>query len=193
MKLIILDRDGVVNRESRDFIKNPDEWIPIPENIEAIARLTKAGYTIVLATNQSGLARGYFTLETFQAIGAKLHATVEAAGGKITKIYYCPHGPNDNCTCRKPKPGMFEQIEQDFKVKLKDIKPVFAGDSLRDIELGLATGCKTYLVAGTYGDGQHTLQELSPEQRQHITVINNLNELADELIAKNQSCVACKL
>jgi len=184
MKLIILDRDGVINRESRDFIKTPDEWIPITENLEAVARLTKAGYTIVLATNQSGLARGLFTLETFEAICAKLHTTVEALGGKIHKIYYCPHGPNDNCSCRKPKPGMFEQIEQDFQIKLPEIGAIFVGDSLRDVEVGLATGCKVYLVTGAYGDGQHTLTELSAEQKRHVTPIETLKVLADELTSK---------
>lgn len=184
MKLIILDRDGVINRESRAFIKNPDEWIPITENLEAVARLTKAGYTIVLATNQSGLARGLFSLEAFEAICAKLHATVEALGGKIHKIYYCPHGPNDNCACRKPKPGMFQQIEQDFNVKLSEVGAIFAGDSLRDVEVGLATGCKVYLVTGAYGDGQHTLTELSEDQKCKITPIETLTTLADELTSK---------
>lgn len=182
MKLIILDRDGVINKESRDYIKSPEEWIPIPGSLEAIAKLTNAGYTIVVATNQSGVARKYFSLAMLETIFEKMRNAAASLGGKISKVYYCPHGPNDNCNCRKPKPGMFEQIAQDYDINLKDIQATFIGDSLRDVQLGLATGCKVVLVTGQYCDGAHTLQELSDDQKQQITIVDNLLDFTNRLL-----------
>ncbi len=182
MKLIILDRDGVINYESRAYIKSPDEWIPIPGSIEAIAELTAAGYTIVVATNQSGVARGYINLSILETIHAKLLNEVEKHQGKINKIYFCPHGPHDGCNCRKPKPGMFEQIATDLQVVLSDLPAIFVGDSLRDVELGLATGCKFFLVTGPGGDGAETLELLSTAQRQQITIVDDLADATSRLL-----------
>lgn len=182
MKLIILDRDGVINYESRAFIKSTDEWIPLPGSIEAIAELTKAGYVIVIATNQSGIGRGYFDLDTLTAIHQKLHDTVHASGGHITKIYFCPHAPEDNCNCRKPRPGMLEQIAEDFNVDLAKIRPIYVGDSLRDLELGLATGCHFMLVTGIGGDGAETLAQISSTQRMQISIVDNLADAVSRIL-----------
>jgi len=182
MKLIILDRDGVINKESRDYIKTPEEWQAIPGSLEAIAKFNKAGYTIVVATNQSGVARGYFTLETLEAIHNKLHNEVTKFDGKIQKIYFCPHGPNDGCNCRKPKTGLCEQIAADLNVDLKTLQPFFVGDSMRDFELANATGCKFFLVTGPYGDGMETLHNLTAAQKSLITVVEDLAAVANHIL-----------
>lgn len=174
MKLVILDRDGVINYESAAYIKNPDELIPLPGSIESIARLSAAGYTILVATNQSGVGRGKFTLDALQAMHAKILQLVEAASGSIYKIYYCPHTPYDNCTCRKPKTGMLEQMERDLDINIRELRPPFVGDSVCDIELGIAMNCRPFLVTGTGSHGQDTLQKLSMEQLAQATVVENL-------------------
>ena len=182
MKLIILDRDGVLNYESPDFIKSPDECIPLPGSLEAVAELTKAGYTVVIATNQSGVGRGYFTLDTLDAINNKLSTAAEKLGGKIDKFYFCPHLPNAGCNCRKPKTGMFEQIAQDFNIDLNVLQPVYVGDSLRDIEAGLAVGCRFFLVTGPGSDGEETLQKITAEQRAQIMIVDDLADAVSRML-----------
>ena len=152
MKLIILDRDGVINHDSPDFIKSPAEWIPIPGSLEAIARLNQAGYRVVLATNQSGIARGLFDIATLNAIHAKMHAAAQQVGADIDAIFFCPHAALDACDCRKPKSGMFEEIGKRFKINLKGVPTV--GDSLRDLQAGFNRGCTPYLVLT--GKGERT-------------------------------------
>src|SRR3989338_4932304 len=147
--LIILDRDGVINFDSDNYIKSPDEWIPIPGSIEAIALLTKAKYKMVIATNQAGVNRGKFSLETLQKIHQKMLTTIESSGGKIEKIYFCPHHPDENCDCRKPQPGMFYQIQRDFKIKSDDM--IYVGDSLKDYEVAQKIGCTFFLVRTSNG------------------------------------------
>jgi D-glycero-D-manno-heptose 1,7-bisphosphate phosphatase len=134
MKMIILDRDGVINHDSPDFIKSPAEWVPIPGSLEAIARLNQAGYRVVIASNQSGIARELFDMTTLNAIHQKLHASAQQVGADIDAIFFCPHAAIDNCDCRKPKSGMFEEIAKRFKVSLKGVPTV--GDSLRDLQAG---------------------------------------------------------
>ena len=154
--LFILDRDGVINFESPDYIKSPDEWIPIPGSIEAIAQLSKAGHTVVIATNQSGLSRGLYDHTMLQKIHQKMIDAVEALGGTIKKIYFCPHHPDENCHCRKPKPGMLQQIMQDFSVTADQM--IFIGDSERDYDAACAVGCRFMLVeTGNGGKFQKTL------------------------------------
>ncbi|MFA7666721.1 MAG: D-glycero-beta-D-manno-heptose 1,7-bisphosphate 7-phosphatase [Burkholderiaceae bacterium] len=159
-RLIILDRDGVINHDSDAYIKSPDEWQPLPGSIEAIARLCKAGYRIAVATNQSGVARGLFDLATLAAIHEKMHAAVERAGGRIDAVFFCPHGPDDGCGCRKPKSGMFNEALARFGVQAADTWAV--GDQLRDLQAAHAAGCRTLLVLS--GKGQKTMQhgELPP-------------------------------
>ena len=142
--LFVLDRDGVINFDSSEYIKTPDEWIPIPDSIEAIALLNEAGHRVVIATNQAGIGRGLFTNETLQKIHEKMCNAVEAAGGKIDRVYFCPHRPDDFCDCRKPKPGLLHQIQHDFKIESNEM--IFIGDSVRDFEAAIAARCPFALV-----------------------------------------------
>ncbi|WP_227369262.1 D-glycero-beta-D-manno-heptose 1,7-bisphosphate 7-phosphatase [Halomonas sp. M20] len=144
-KLIILDRDGVINEDSDCYIKSLEEWKPYPKAIDAIARLTKQGWTIAIATNQSGIARGYFTEHTLSQIHEAMRCQVESAGGHIAQIAYCPHGPQDGCSCRKPQPGLLEQIR--CSLGMENLHAAWlVGDSLRDIQAGAAMGCQLVLV-----------------------------------------------
>lgn len=179
-KLIILDRDGVINQDSDAYVKTLDEWIPIPGSIEAIAKLHKAGFTICIATNQSGLAREYFTLDTLHAMHQKLTDLVEAEGGQIHSIEYCPHGPDDKCDCRKPLPGMFRTIANRFA--LADLSSTHTvGDSLRDLEAGSKLKSQPVLVKT--GKGQRTLDS-NKELPSGTKIFENLSSFADYLISK---------
>jgi D-glycero-D-manno-heptose 1,7-bisphosphate phosphatase len=153
MKLIVLDRDGVINFDSDQFIKHPDEWKPIPGSLEAIARLTREGWRVVVATNQSGLARGLFEMATLNAIHAKMHKAVMAAGGRIEAVFYCPHSADMECACRKPKAGMLVEISVRYTSDLSDV-PII-GDSLRDMQAALAVNARPILVKT--GKGMRTL------------------------------------
>jgi len=151
LKLIVLDRDGVINEDSDDYIKSPEEFIPIPGSLEAIARLTQAGWRVVVATNQSGVARGYYDLATLQRIHDKLHRLLAPLGGQIEAIFYCPHGPDDQCECRKPKTGLLRDIESRLQVSLHGAPAI--GDSLRDLEAARAVGATPILVRTGKGEG----------------------------------------
>jgi D-glycero-D-manno-heptose 1,7-bisphosphate phosphatase len=153
MKLIILDRDGVINYGSERFIKSPEEWKPIPGSLEAIARLTREGWRVVVATNQSGLARGLFEMATLNAIHAKMHKAVAQAGGRIEAVFYCPHAADMDCGCRKPKTGLFEEIAARYGRDLGGVPAV--GDSLRDLQAAASVGARPLLVRT--GKGEKTL------------------------------------
>jgi len=155
MKLVILDRDGVVNYDSKQFIKSPAEWRPIPGSIDAIAKLSQAGYRVIIATNQSGIGRGLFDMDTLNAIHEKMHRTVQQAGGRIDAIFYCPHAIEADCQCRKPRTGMFERIARCFNVDLVGTPSV--GDSLRDLQAAAAVGARPLLVLT--GKGTQTQAE----------------------------------
>jgi D-glycero-D-manno-heptose 1,7-bisphosphate phosphatase len=144
MKLIVLDRDGVINFDSDQFIKSPEEWKPIPGSLEAIARLCQADYRVVVATNQSGVGRGLFDMHTLNAIHDKMHKAVALAGGRIDTIFYCPHTVDADCHCRKPKPGMLEDIATRYNVNLQGVPAV--GDSLRDLVSAAKAGAQPMLV-----------------------------------------------
>lgn len=144
MKLIILDRDGVINFDSDQFIKSPEEWKPIPGSLEAIARLNQAGYRVAVATNQSGIGRGLFDMPTLNAIHDKMHKSLAQVGGRVDAIFFCPHTNDTNCECRKPKSGMIEEVAIRFGVSLKGVPAV--GDSLRDLEAAGRLGAQPYLV-----------------------------------------------
>ncbi|HQR98826.1 MULTISPECIES: D-glycero-beta-D-manno-heptose 1,7-bisphosphate 7-phosphatase [unclassified Polaromonas] len=144
MKLVILDRDGTINSDSDDFVKTPDEWMPLLGSLEAIARLTHAGWHVVIASNQSGLGRGLFDVASLNAMHAKMHKLLAALGGRIDAVFYCPHSPEESCTCRKPLPGLFEQIGARFGIPLKGVPT--AGDSVRDLLAGATAGCEPHLV-----------------------------------------------
>ncbi len=144
MKLIILDRDGVINHDSDQFIKNPEEWKPIPGSLEAIARLSQADYRVVVATNQSGIGRGLFDMPTLNAIHDKMNKSCALAGGRIDAVFFCPHTNDANCSCRKPKSGMLEEIATRYGVSLKGVPAV--GDSLRDLQAAARLGAQPILV-----------------------------------------------
>ena len=154
MKLIVLDRDGVINQDSDNFVKSLAEFIPLPGSLQAIADLNTAGYTIAVATNQSGIARGYYGEETLAAMHAQLARWLIEHGGRVDHIEYCPHGPDDGCDCRKPKDGMMRAIADHYG--LADLAGVpVVGDSLRDLEAGRALGATPFLVRT--GKGERTL------------------------------------
>lgn len=166
-KLIILDRDGVINHDSSEYIKSPDEWLPIAGSLEAIAHLNRAGYHVVIATNQSGIARGYYDLETLDRIHEKLVDELAQVGGYVDEIFFCPHHPEDKCNCRKPKPGLFYQIQEKYKIDLKNV--FFIGDSLSDMQVAREVGCRPILVLT--GKGVKTLAE-NPELREILSFAN---------------------
>jgi D-glycero-D-manno-heptose 1,7-bisphosphate phosphatase len=144
MKLVILDRDGTINHDSDQHIKSPAEWKPIKGSLEAIARLTQAGWRVVVATNQSGIGRGLFDMATLNAIHDTMHRAVHQAGGRIDAIFFCPHAGDANCECRKPKPGMLLEIARRMNVQLDGVSMV--GDSLRDLQAAAAAGARPVLV-----------------------------------------------
>lgn len=144
MNIVILDRDGVINQDSDQFIKSPDEWKPIPGSLEAIARLFQSDYQVVVATNQSGVGRGLFDMHTLNAIHDKMLRAVVHAGGRIDAVFFCPHATDANCECRKPKTGMLEEIAARFNVSLDRVPAV--GDSLRDLQAAVAMGARSMLV-----------------------------------------------
>jgi len=154
-KLVILDRDGVINFDSAQFIKSPAEWKPIPGSLEAIAKLNQSGYKVVVATNQSGIGRGLFDMETLNSIHTKMHKALYTLGGRIDAIFYCPHPADSDCDCRKPKPGMFKRIAQTLNADLKGVPAI--GDSLRDLQACALVGCQPILVRT--GKGEKTLGE----------------------------------
>lgn len=153
MKLLVLDRDGVINEDSDAYIRTLAEWVPLPGAIEAIAQLSRAGWTVAIATNQSGLARGYFDATTLARMHDQLRRLVRERGGEIGLIAHCPHGPEDGCDCRKPRPGLLERIGRHYRTPLHGVW--FVGDSLSDLQAAAAAGCQPVLVRT--GKGERTL------------------------------------
>lgn len=175
--LIILDRDGVINHDSEAFIKNEDEWCPIPGSVDAIAALTRAGFTLAIASNQSGLARGLFDQDALDAMHAKMLGLIHDAGGHISRIVVCPHGPDDACDCRKPRPGLLKQLARHFHTSLEGVPVV--GDSLRDLQAAAAAGARPILVRS--GKGRKTEATL-PEQFGGVPVYDDLADAARSLV-----------
>ena len=156
IKLVILDRDGTINRASDQFVKSPEEWQPLPGALEAIGRLNHAGYHVVLATNQSGLGRGLFDVAALNSVHEAMGRALAAHGGRLDAVFYCPHTPDEGCHCRKPEPGLLLQIAQRYGVSLAGVP--YIGDSLRDMQAAVAAGCTPHLVCtGRHPDlaGQH--------------------------------------
>ncbi len=144
MKLVILDRDGTINEDRDDYVKSPEEWQPIAGALEAIARLNHNGWHTVVATNQSGIGRGLFDMATLNAMHLKMHQMLAVHGGRIDAVFFCPHVNEDRCDCRKPQPGLFHQIGERFGLELEAVPVV--GDTLRDLQAGVAAGCEPHLV-----------------------------------------------
>lgn len=174
MKLVILDRDGVINQDSPAFVKGPHEWIALPGSLEAIARLSRANWRVVIASNQSGIGRGLFSMTALNAIHTKLRREVAQAGGAIDAIFVCPHGPDEGCGCRKPQPGMFMDIARRYDIDLKKIPAV--GDSLRDLQAASAAGCEPWLVLTGNGPKTRDSGELPPGTR----IADSLATLVDQ-------------
>lgn len=175
-RLVVLDRDGVINRDSRDFIRSPAEWLPLPGSLEAIAALTRAGFDVVVASNQSGVGRGLFTAATLAAIHDRMRQAVEAAGGRIAGLYWCPHRPDEDCACRKPRPGLLRQIEAEYGLSLAGVPAV--GDSRRDLEAAWQVGARAILVRT--GNGPDTERGLAPGEP--VEVFPDLAAVAAALV-----------
>ncbi|WP_122761545.1 D-glycero-beta-D-manno-heptose 1,7-bisphosphate 7-phosphatase [Pseudomonas viridiflava] len=180
MKLLILDRDGVINHDSDAYIKSDEEWIPIPGSVEAIAALSKAGWTVAIATNQSGIARGYYDLATLDAMHERLRTLVAEQGGEVGLIVYCPHGPDDGCDCRKPRPGMLQAIARHYSADLKGLW--FVGDSKGDLQAALAVDSQPVLVLT--GKGRKTMNGEVPTG---TLIFDDLAAVAAELIHTSAS------
>ncbi|MEK7991007.1 MAG: D-glycero-beta-D-manno-heptose 1,7-bisphosphate 7-phosphatase [Thiotrichaceae bacterium] len=180
MKLIILDRDGVINYDSDEYIKSPDEWHPIVGSLEAIARLNQADYRVIIVSNQSGVARGLFDLNTLHEIHAKMHRSLAEVGANVEAIFFCPHVNEDECNCRKPRPGMFHQIANRLGISLSNVAAV--GDSLRDLQAAIAAGAKPILVLT--GKGRRTLQDLA--EFGDVPVYDDLASVVDAILSQKE-------
>jgi D-glycero-D-manno-heptose 1,7-bisphosphate phosphatase len=176
IKVIVLDRDGVINEDSPEFIRSADQWHAIRGSLEAIALLVKAGYLVVVATNQSGIARRYFTLADLNAIHQKMIGEIEAKGGKIKGIFVCPHGPQEECLCRKPKPGLLLEIAKKLAVKPEEM--LIIGDSMRDLESAKRCGARAILVKT--GKGEHTF---NTQDVSEYPVFADLKEAVDFILS----------
>lgn len=182
MQLVILDRDGVINQESKEYVKSPEEWIPITGSLEAIARLNRAGYQVVVITNQSGVGRRKFSINALNEIHLKMFRAVQSLGGHIDAVLFCPHQPDDVCQCRKPKPGLFKELESRLNTNLKGIRAV--GDSMRDLIAADRANATPVLVKT--GNGRHTEQELktnSKKWKQKPEVYDDLADFVDAFLS----------
>jgi D-glycero-D-manno-heptose 1,7-bisphosphate phosphatase len=177
-RMIILDRDGVINQDSDDYIKNADEWIPIPGSLEAIKRLKKAGYLVTVASNQSGISRGLFSEDDLKAIHDKMHRMLAARGASVDGVFYCPHGPQSNCICRKPKPGLLIQIAREYDINLSETP--FVGDKIADIRAAEIVNAKPILVRT--GKGEFVMQNC-PEAV-NVPVYDDLAHFVRETLKK---------
>jgi D-glycero-D-manno-heptose 1,7-bisphosphate phosphatase len=177
MHLVILDRDGVINQDSDAYIKSPDEWIPLPGSLDAIARLNRGGFTVVVASNQAGIGRGLFDLDTLERIHQKMTAALAALGGHLDGIFFCPHRPDEHCDCRKPEPGLLWQIGARFQMPLDKV-PVI-GDSLRDLQAARTAGARPILVLS--GNGLKTSRQL-PDEFRDVAIYPDLAAAATGLL-----------
>jgi D-glycero-D-manno-heptose 1,7-bisphosphate phosphatase len=177
MKLVILDRDGVINYDSDKYIKSPEEWNPIPGSLEAIARLHREGYRIVVASNQSGVARGLYDIDTLMKIHNKMLDAVRAKGGDLDAVFFCPHGPDDDCNCRKPAPGLFREIAERLKIMLNRVYSV--GDDERDIVAARAAGARPVLLLT--GHGRRTFKR--SKQLEGVPIYDDLAGFAEALLS----------
>jgi len=179
MRLVILDRDGVINEDSDDFIKSEDEWIPIPGSLEAMAQLTHAGFNIAVATNQSGIGRGLFDVGALQDMHSKMSTLLEEMGGYVDAVFFCPHLPSASCSCRKPKPGMLLDIARRFKYdSLAGV--YYIGDTYRDVEAARAAGAAPVLVKT--GKGMRTIENHSEEELQDVLIFDDLMAATNNLL-----------
>jgi D-glycero-D-manno-heptose 1,7-bisphosphate phosphatase len=184
MKLVILDRDGVINQDSANFIKSPNEWIPIAGSLEAIALLNQSGFRVAIATNQSGISRGLFDMTTLNNIHDKMNRELALLGGRIDAIFYCPHAADEHCHCRKPDTGMIEEIGNRLSMELQGVPAV--GDALRDLEAFANAGCQPILVRTGKGEATLVAANKNPDKALPINtwVCADLAEAAQRIIAE---------
>ena len=181
MKLIILDRDGVINEDSDNYIKSPDEWVPIPGSLDAIARLNHAGYSVAIASNQSGIARGLFSLETLAAMSVKMNELLSPMGGRIDAFLFCPHGPGDGCDCRKPRPGMLTEIGNRFQTSLDNV--FFVGDNINDVTAARAAGAQPVIVKT--GKGEKTVGMMDEKNLNNVPVYDDLADVVNSMLGNS--------
>jgi D-glycero-D-manno-heptose 1,7-bisphosphate phosphatase len=180
LKLVILDRDGTINKASEEFVKSPEEWHPLPGALEAISRLNHAGFHVVLATNQSGLGRGLFDMGALNAVHAHMLKSLATLGGRIDAIFYCPHAAEEACSCRKPAPGLLHQIEERYGLSLSGVP--YVGDSLQDMQAAQAAGCSPHLVLS----GRYAMVDparLPPEFPVHTRVHMDLTAFTNHMLS----------
>ncbi|MFN3737753.1 D-glycero-beta-D-manno-heptose 1,7-bisphosphate 7-phosphatase [Hydrogenophaga sp.] len=183
MKLLILDRDGTLNRSRDDKVASPDEWEPLPGALEAVARLNHGGWRVVLATNQSGIGRGLFDMASLNAIHVRMHRQLAAVGARVEAVFFCPHAPEEVCDCRKPAPGLFRQIGTRFGVPLAEVPA--AGNALRHVQAAAAAGCPAHLLLTGQSEAlRETAGELWPQLPAGTRVHSDLAEFADWLLAQ---------
>lgn len=181
MRLVILDRDGVINRDSANFIRTPEQWEPLPGSLNAISRLTREEYRVVIATNQSGISRGYFDLDVLNRIHSRMVERLRKLGGSVDAIFVCPHGPDDGCNCRKPAPGMFLDIADRLGVRLNGVPAV--GDSMRDLTAASKVGALPILVrSGKNEAGLSPGENLVDESLGEVRTFEDLAEFTDALL-----------
>lgn len=181
MKLVILDRDGVINQDSAEYIKTPEEWLPLKGSLEAIGRLSQAGYDVVVVSNQSGVGRGYFSADTLAKIHVRMIDYVQQHGGKIQSILFCPHKPDDGCACRKPAIGMYQELAARLNISFNDVYSV--GDSIRDLLAAQSAGALPILVKT--GNGKKSLKEITNKpdlDLDNTPVFDNLAGFVDALL-----------
>ncbi|MDV2079628.1 D-glycero-beta-D-manno-heptose 1,7-bisphosphate 7-phosphatase [Marinobacter xestospongiae] len=181
--LVILDRDGVINHYDGSYICSPTAWLPLPGSLEAIARLCHAGYTVAIATNQSGIGRGYYDVDTLEAMHSKMADLLKPLGGRVDLIAYCPHHPDQHCHCRKPATGLLEQIRQQLGLSTL-AGTLMVGDSRKDLEAALSAGCQPCLVRT--GNGRETEHHLRERPLAGVQVYDNLATLVDTLLATSR-------
>lgn len=187
MKLVIVDRDGTVCVEREGYIQTPDEWEALPGALDAIARLNQAGYHVVVAANMPGLGRGLFDSAALNAIHTKMAKQLAAVGGRVEAIFFCPHAPEEACSCRKPAPGLFQKIGERYKIDLKQVHAV--GNSLSDAQAAHAAGCVPHLVL----TGRHAPQAdapLPPDYPAATRVHADLAAFATAFIAEQEALAA---
>jgi D-glycero-D-manno-heptose 1,7-bisphosphate phosphatase len=181
MKLVILDRDGTINEDRDDYVKSADEWVPIAGALEAIARLNHGGWHVVIATNQAGIGRGLFDMSALNDMHLKMNSMLAKVGGRVDAVFFCPHAPEDGCDCRKPLPGLFQQIALRYGMKLDEVPVV--GDTLRDLQAGVAAGCQPHFVRTGKGAlldaaGLNALQQQVPGTQVHANLVAFVEYLA---------------
>ncbi len=185
MAYLILDRDGVINHDSDDYIKSPEEWLPITGSLEAISKANRAGFRVVVVTNQSGLARGYFDIDTLNAIHKKMLKKLAELGGEVEAIMFCPHAPDDGCDCRKPKPGMLNEIRDRLNISLDNV--FFVGDTISDIKAAKAAGAVPVLVRTGKGEKTLAMNDLAGDLVD-VQIFSDLASCVETLVKVKVSC-----